>query len=75
MVLSYKSYRWLYEREWRMFADQGKVSYGNTDCVTHVYFGSRINAKKRVRLEDALTALNISSSSMSISKYLIKFED
>jgi hypothetical protein len=75
MVLSYKSYRWLYEREWRMFAEQGKVAYGSTNCVTHVYFGSRINTKKRARFENALDALNISSSSMSISKYLIKFED
>jgi len=42
MVLSYKNYRWLYEREWRMFAPLGKAYYGDKSCVTHIYLGSRI---------------------------------
>jgi len=33
MVLSYKNYRWLYEREWRMFSAQGRVEYGTKTCV------------------------------------------
>jgi hypothetical protein len=43
MVLSYKNYRWLYEREWRMFAPLGKAHYEDAASVTRVYLGSRIN--------------------------------
>jgi hypothetical protein len=75
MVLSYKSYRWLSEREWRMFAGQGRIAYDKTNCITHVYFGSRIDSKKQKRLETALSALDISSSNMSIGRYSIKFEE
>jgi Protein of unknown function (DUF2971) len=73
MVLSYKNYRWLYEREWRMFAAQGPIHYDATDCVARVYFGARIDSDNKIQLDNALSALGISSKSMSISKYLIKF--
>ncbi len=44
MVLSYKNHRWLYEREWRMFApEQGNLHDGDTACMTTVYLGSRIS--------------------------------
>src|ERR1700757_2447491 len=37
MVLSYKNHRWLYEREWRLFAlAKRKVRYRDQDCVTTV---------------------------------------
>src|SRR2546421_579025 len=54
MVLSYKNYRWLYEREWRMFAQQGKIHYRDTHCVTHVYFGSRTSSRDKKQLAGAL---------------------
>jgi hypothetical protein len=74
MVLSYKNYRWLYEREWRMFAPQGKADYGNKSCVTHVYLGSRIDAAKRARIIRAMKALKIPTDDMQIDKYSITFE-
>jgi len=48
MVLSYKNYRWLYEREWRMFSSRGKANYTDKSCVTRVYLGSRISSDKTV---------------------------
>jgi len=74
MVLSYKNYRWLYEREWRMFASLGKSSYRPTDCVTRVYLGSRIEDDDRIRIQNRLKRLKIKTSDMSIDKYSISFE-
>lgn len=48
MILSYKNYRWLYERQWRMFADDETVFY-EKECVTRVYMDrvfNRIKYKK-----------------------------
>ena len=75
MVLSYKNYRWLYEREWRMFADQGAVSYGDVDCVTRVYLGSRISDSDRAQVTKTLDRLRIPTSEMTIDKYFMNFED
>jgi hypothetical protein len=50
MVLSYKNYRWLYEREWRMFEPPGKARYGDKACVSRIYLGSRIDAGKRNKI-------------------------
>jgi hypothetical protein len=74
MVLSYKNYRWLYEREWRMFASRGKAEYRDKSCVTHVYLGSRIASDKRKKLINAMNALNIKTDDMKIEKYSITFE-
>jgi hypothetical protein len=69
MVLSYKNYRWLYEREWRMFGDNpGQAIYAKTSCVTHVYLGSRIHDDDRLRIITALRPLKIKASTMSITK-------
>jgi hypothetical protein len=74
MVLSYKNYRWLYEREWRMFSSQGKVDYSDKSCVTRVYLGSRIAADKRKRIIKAMNSLDIETYDMKIEKYSITFE-
>jgi hypothetical protein len=65
---------WLYEREWRMFAGQGKVAYGRLDCVTQVFIGARIDSKHRTHLRKALNGLKIKISEMSVSRYSIKFK-
>lgn len=74
MVLSYKSYRWLYEREWRMFATQGRISYEDVRCVAQVYLGWRMEPDDRERVETALKRLKIKTSDMSIEKYSISFK-
>jgi hypothetical protein len=72
MVLSYKNYRWLYEREWRMFADRGKIPYSKKSCVTRVYLGYRMKAAQKREVQTALEEL-IPTSVMSIKKYSIHF--
>lgn len=74
MVLSYKNYRWLYEREWRMFASLGKASYEKTECVARVYLGSRIHSTNRKRIKDRLKRLGIETRDMTITQYFISFE-
>jgi hypothetical protein len=75
MLLSYKNYRWLYEREWRMFAGQGKVYYRDTACVTKVYLGSRISDADKKKIDKALSRSDIVVKPMTIDKYFIAFED
>ncbi|HET9182739.1 MAG TPA: DUF2971 domain-containing protein [Candidatus Angelobacter sp.] len=74
-VLSCKNYRWLYEREWRMFASLGSIGYEKTSCVTHVYLGSRMSDNDRNRVRRELADLSIPVSDMTVSKYSISFED
>ncbi len=74
MVLSYKNYRWLYEREWRMFSSRGKANYTDKSCVTRVYLGSRISSDKRSKIIKAMNSLNIETHDMKIEKYSITFE-
>lgn len=75
MVLSYKNYRWLYEREWRMFAPIGKAYYRDNKCVPCVYLGARINAKNRKQIKAALAGTNIQTRNMTIEEYFISFEE
>jgi hypothetical protein len=74
MVLSYKNYRWLYEREWRMFAPLGKAHYHKVTCATRVYLGSRIDDHKRDRIISTMKRLRIETRDMSIDKYSIGFQ-
>jgi hypothetical protein len=74
MIFSYKNYRWLYEREWRMFAPLGKAYYQDAECVTRVYLGSRIKGSHRNQITRRLKQLKIKTSQMKIDKYSISFE-
>jgi hypothetical protein len=74
MILSYKNHRWLYEREWRMFAALGKAYYRDTASVTSVYLGSRITDSDRDKITDRLSRLRIKTHIMTIKKYSISFE-
>jgi hypothetical protein len=72
-ILSYKNYRWLYEREWRMFGTLGTVSYANSECVTRVYLGSRMTDARRDQITARLSKLDISTHDMTIDRYSIGF--
>jgi hypothetical protein len=74
MVLSYKNYSWLYEREWRMFAPLGKTHYTDKSRVTDVYLGSRIASDKRRKIIKAMNSLDIETHDMKIEKYSMTFE-
>lgn len=73
MVLSFKNHRWLYEREWRMFAEQGQASYQNQKCVAKVYIGSRMDLAQRRKIEDRLKPLKIPISIMDLNGYSMTF--
>jgi hypothetical protein len=72
--LSCKSYKWLYEREWRMFAPQGIVTYKTVKCVRRVYLGSRISKQNKVKVMSRLKSLGIEAQSMSLDKYSMVFD-
>lgn len=74
-ILSCKNYRWLYEREWRMFAPIGKVVYTGPTCVKHVYLGSRMTQEHRNKVKKELQGTSITLSDMSIKKYSMSFSD
>lgn len=74
-VFSVKSYRWQYEREWRLFDQLGAVSYQSAKCVTKVYLGSRISNKNRGAVTRVLGNLGIPWQEMSIKQYSITFSD
>lgn len=73
MILSYKNYKWLYEREWRMFAHIGKAYYHKASCVTHVYLGSKIDPEHKERIKQAMRTLKIRTSEMNVGKYALSF--
>lgn len=74
-ILSYKNYRWLYEREWRMFGAQGKSFYHDRNCVSHVYLGSRMDDEHVQQIRNRLKPLRIKTVIMSVKKYSIVFDE
>lgn len=74
MVLSCKNYRWLYEREWRMFSSQGMTFYRQQKCVTRVYVGARMEPGEREGLAARLRPLKIPMSEMAVKRYSLAFE-
>jgi hypothetical protein len=73
-ILSCKNYRWLYEREWRMFGTLGRVSYAKTQCIARVYLGSRMTDAHRNEITARLSNFDIPTHEMMIEKYSIGFE-
>ncbi len=73
-ALSSKSYRWLYEREWRLFAPQGKASYKMPAATKSIFLGSRINRDVERRIRERMARFKIPVRAMSLNKYTIGFE-
>jgi DUF2971 family protein len=71
-VLSYKNYRWAYEREWRMFGPKGPIAYKTRKSIRCVYLGPRINDENRRALEARLGAMSIPVKAMTLDGYSIK---
>lgn len=74
MVLSYKNYRWLYEREWRMFSRIERNVYVDIRCVRSVRLGARIPSDQKTEITHRLTELGIKVRCMTIKKYRIRFD-
>lgn len=74
MVLSYKNHRWLYEREWRMFAPaQGPIRYNDLSCVTEIYVGARIAHHHLQKIEKRMKPLRIPVRRMYLDGYKMTF--
>jgi hypothetical protein len=73
-ILSFKNYRWLYEREWRLFADIGLAFYNEPRCIARVYIGSRVAEKHRNRIERELKQLKIPCQVQKLDGYEMRFE-
>jgi hypothetical protein len=74
-LLSYKNFRWLYEREWRMFGPHGNSCYSSRTCVRRVYLGSRIKQPYQDEIKRRLTPLKIEVKKMSLHRYSMEFGD
>ena len=72
-ALSQKNYRWLYEREWRMFGPQGPVSYRDVKVIKYVYMGFRVSEDHIKQIKSRLSAINIKTRLMKIENYSILF--
>jgi DUF2971 family protein len=72
-VLSYKHYRWGYEREWRIFGPKGKATYETHESIRHVYLGHRMENATRKKIEKILLAEKIGVKRMSLNGYSIEF--
>lgn len=71
-VLSYKNHRWVYEREWRMFAPLGKAHYRSRKAIRRIYLGHRVGGDEARRLKKRLAAMEIPVTVMSLDGYVIK---
>ena len=73
-ILSTKSHRWLYEREWRMFSrTAGPQSLYGVSCIRHVYIGKRMPSTFVSELRAALDSKGIRYKLMTIDGYSIRF--
>ena len=72
-VLSYKNYRWVYEREWRMFGPKGQIRYKTRKSIRRVYLGHRVTTAERKKIDARLQAIDIPVTAMSLDGYSIRF--
>jgi hypothetical protein len=74
-ILSTKSHRWLYEREWRLIApNTGRVPLNAKNCVSCVYIGKRMETTRKNDLTAALLQKQIRIKLMQIDSYSITFQ-
>jgi len=75
-ILSRKSYRWLYEREWRVLSrhrNRLNLRTGHR-VVTRVFTGLRFDPDHEGELDATLQALEIERREMVIKNYSVRFE-
>ena len=74
-ILSTKSHRWLYEREWRLFSSKtGPLPLRARKCISYVYIGNRMTKDRKKTLMRLLDAKKIRYKIMAIDGYSIRFE-
>ena len=74
-ILSSKSHRWLYEREWRLFcAASGKLNLERR-CISRVYLGNRMDEQRRTNLLKVLADEHIEAHAMELDGYKLSFRN
>jgi hypothetical protein len=68
-ILSQKKFNWAYEREWRVLGPLGSVEITKTNCITHLYFGSRITAAHKKRIMHEFQNSKLKIYEMKVSDY------
>jgi len=72
-ILSSKSHRWLYEREWRLFCpSKDRLDLG-TNCISRVYFGNRMTDTCKEKLLAVLDDKHVEARAMKLDGYKIEF--
>jgi hypothetical protein len=74
-ILSSKSHRWLYEREWRLFSSDSRQSNLSKECISRVYLGNRIAEHRKSALLDLLRAKHIEAHAMNLEGYSVSFSE
>ncbi len=69
LILSQKKYNWAYEREWRILGPLGRVSFGYTQAVECIFFGSRVDPSHRDKILDKIKDTGIAAYLMSVDDY------
>ncbi|HEX8307959.1 MAG TPA: DUF2971 domain-containing protein [Allosphingosinicella sp.] len=71
-ILSTKSLRWSYEREWRLFAERsGRVRYDNA-AVSSVYLGARMAEPDRAVIRNRLHAIGVPVRETHVDGYAVE---
>lgn len=77
-IMSTKNHRWLYEREWRMFAPlRGKNEYRSSKkapVVAAVYLGFRMDQPTRETIKQRMANVGVRTYVMIVKNYGLQFE-
>lgn len=74
-ILSSKSQKWAYEREWRLFTDEmRRIAYHPPKVVTHIYIGSRMPEPIQDEIRTRMRAAKVRITKMDLSGYRVRFD-
>ena len=71
-ILSTKSLRWSYEREWRLFAEHTGPTHYDSDAVSSVYLGARMADEDRRLVRRRLELIGVAMRDTLIEGFTVK---
>lgn len=74
-ILSSKSHRWLYEREWRLFCTAPGQLNLERRCISRVYLGNRMDEQRKEDLLKLLEDKHIEAHAMELDGYKLSFKN
>jgi len=71
-ILSFKSHRWIHEREWRLFkGGAGELDIAK-NCISHIYVGDKMDTAETSKLKVLLKGIPVSR--MELEGYSMSFK-